>query len=64
MSEGLLASILPLSEAAINRLRERDLVRRQRHPFARRQPIDYAALQQTYSRLLTDGGFSNKAELA
>jgi len=64
MSEGILSSILPLSEAAINRLCERNLIRRQRHPIAKRQPIDYAALQQTYGRLLTDGGFSNKAELA
>jgi len=64
MSERILSSILPLTEAAINRLCERNLIRCQRHPIAKKQPIDYAVLQLTYTRLLTEGGFSNKAELA
>jgi DNA-binding CsgD family transcriptional regulator len=58
------SSVLPLSEAAINRLRKRGLIRRQLEFRAKRQLIDCAALQQTYARLLAEGGFSSNAELA
>ena len=33
-------------------------------PHRPKVPIDYASLQQTYRRMLADGGFASQAELA
>jgi hypothetical protein len=64
VAEGTLHSNLPLSPAGIARLRECHLIRLPRPVSAKRSAIDYAALQQTYSRMLADGGFVTHADLA
>jgi hypothetical protein len=58
------SSIPPLSPDAITRLQGSRLSRRPRPARAKKQPIDYAALQQTYRRMLAEGPFSNQTELA
>jgi hypothetical protein len=65
VAEAPLSSILPLSPDAITRLQGSGsrLLRRPRPARAKKQPIDYAALQQTYRRMLAEGPFSNQTEL-
>jgi hypothetical protein len=64
VEEGPLHCSFPLSPAAITRLQDLRLVRLPRPVRAKRQPIDYTALQQTYHRMLTEGPFSTQTELA
>lgn len=64
VAQAPLSSILPLSPAAITRLQSSRLIQPPRPARAKKQPIDYAALQQTCARMLIDGPFSNLAELA
>lgn len=64
VAEGPLHYSLPLSPAAITRLQDARLIRLPRPVKTKRLPIDYAVLQQTYHRMLTEGGFSSRAELA
>ena len=64
VAEAPLSSILPLSPAATTRLQSSRLIQPPRPARAKKQPIDYAALQQTYARMLIDRPFSNLAELA
>jgi len=64
VAESLLHSSLPLSPDAITRLRDRRLIRLPRPVRAKRRPIDYAALQQTYARMLAEGPFSTQTDLA
>jgi len=64
VKEATLSSILPLSPDAITRLQDRRLIRLPRPARAKRLPIDYAALQQSYARMLAEGPFSNQTELA
>jgi hypothetical protein len=59
-----LSSILPLSPDALTRLQDRRLIRLPRPVRAKRRPIDYAALQQTYARMLAEGPFSSQTDLA
>ncbi len=62
--EGLLHSSLPLSPDAITRLQGCGLIRRPRPARAKKQPIDYEALQQSYRRMIAEGPFPNQTELA
>jgi hypothetical protein len=55
---------LPLSPAAIARLQDCRLIRLPRPVRARRLPIDYVELQQSYRRMLADDGFVSQADLA
>ena len=64
VDEGPLHCSLPLSPAAITRLQDRRLIRLPRPVKTKRLPIDYAALQQAYRRMLADGGFVTQAGLA
>jgi hypothetical protein len=64
VAQGPLHRSLPLSPAAITRLQDVRLIRLPRSVQAKRLPIDYAALQQSFARMLTEGGFSSRAELA
>lgn len=59
-----LSSILPLSPGAIARLQDVRLIRSLRPTRAKRLPIDYVALQQTYRRMLAEGPYANQTELA
>jgi hypothetical protein len=64
VAEGPPSSILPLSPDAITRLQGVRLIHRPRPVKAKRLPIDYGALQQTYRQMLTEGGFASQTELA
>jgi hypothetical protein len=64
VAEAPLPSILPLTPDAITRLQDVRLIRLPRPVKTKRLPIDYAALQITYRRMLADGGFASQADLA
>jgi hypothetical protein len=64
VAEGPLHCSLPLSPAAFARLQDVRLIRLPRPVRARRLPIDYVELQQTYRRMLAEGLFSTQTELA
>ena len=55
---------LGLDEQDIDSLSQAGLVRRRPQKPRPKEWIDYEALQQTYARMLTDGGFANQADLA
>ena len=55
---------LGLNEGGIQGLLQAGLVRVRPQKPQRKEHIDYAALQQTYRRMLADGPFSSQAELA
>ena len=63
-AEAPLSSILPLSPGAIARLQDARLIRLQQPVRTKKLPTDYAALQQTYRRMLSEGPFSTQTELA
>jgi hypothetical protein len=52
-----------LNEEAIGCLVQAGLVRLRPQKLRPKPRIDYAALQQTYARMLTDGGFATQADL-
>jgi hypothetical protein len=64
VAEGPLHCCLPLSPAAITRLQDVRLIRLPRPVRARKPPIDYSTLQQTYARMLAEGSFSTRTDLA
>jgi hypothetical protein len=64
VAEGPLHVSLPLSPAAVTRLQDRRLIRLPRPVTAKRLPIDYAALQQIYRRMLAEGPYANQTDLA
>ena len=64
VAEAPLSSFLPLSPDAITRLQDARLIRLPRPVRAKRQPIDYAALQQSYRQMIAEGGFASQTELA
>jgi hypothetical protein len=64
IAEAPLSSILPLSPAAITQLQDVRLIRLPRSVRAKKLPIDYAALQQTYRLMFAEGEFASQAELA
>ena len=64
VEEGQLHCSLPLSPAAITRLQDARLTRFAQAARVTRPPIDHAALQQKYRRMLADGGFASHADLA
>ncbi len=55
---------LSLDRQDIESLFQAGLVRRRPQKPRPKKRIDYEALQQTHARMLTDGPFSNPAELA
>ena len=60
----LLPLELGLAEYDIERLRQAGLVRTPPPTPRPKKRIDYAALQQTYRRMLTEDGFASQADLA
>jgi hypothetical protein len=65
MDSQRLPDILELSDHDIDRLRKIGLVHLPPPaPQAKKPPIDYAAIQQTYRRMLAEGPFSSQTELA
>jgi hypothetical protein len=64
LAEAPFSSILLLSPGAISRLQDTRLIRLPRPVRPKRLPIDYAALQLTYARMLAAGPFPNQTELS
>jgi len=64
IAEGSLCSLLPISPAGIAGLWDYCLLQLPLPQPAKRQPIDYGALRQTYRAMLTEGRLSSQAELA
>ena len=63
MDSGRLPEELGLGELEIESLRPAGLVRAWLQKPRPNVPIDYAALQLTYRRVLADGGFASQANL-
>jgi hypothetical protein len=64
MDSDRLQQELGLNEEAIGSLVQAGLVRPRPQKLRPKPRIDYAALQQSYARLLSEGGFSSRAEFA
>ena len=64
MDSDRLPQELGLNEEAIGNLVQGGLVRLQPQKPRPKKRIDYEALQQTYRRMLAEGGFASQTELA
>jgi hypothetical protein len=64
MDSERLPEVLGLNDEAIQGLLQASLVRVRPQKPRPKERIDYAALQQTYRRMLADGPYSNQTELA